>query len=276
MNILFFASEKPREQTLAHAFTIGAERRGHTVVTCPSSDVTLGEGFDVACMVGVKSAEIWRRMQARGVRCMMFDKGYVRRKSGSSWLYWRVAYGGHQPTEHTMALKYLGDRFRQLDLDVAPWRTQGKHILIAGSSEKYHNFYGLPSPTEYAGDIVRQLRAYTARPVIYRPKPSWRDAVPIPGTTFSKGVSLAADLHDCHAIVTHGSNTCYEGALHGVPSVILGAGVMKRISSSKLRDIEHPLLGRRRKVFNALAYHQWRLRELERGAAFDTIERWFT
>ncbi len=274
MNIVFFASDKPRERRLARSFTVGAELHGHSIVTRALDDTVTGEGFDLACMVGVKSKVLWQRMRALGVPTMMFDKGYTRQKARGSWLYWRVAYNSHQPTDRTMQRGYSDDRFNRLRLQAAPWREKGHHILIAGSSGKYHNFYGLPSPTDYAQEVVRQLRVHTDRPIIYRPKPSWREAVPIQDTTFSKGVPLASDLQGCHAVVTHGSNACYEAALHGVPSIILGEGVMKSVSSTKLEDIEEPLLGERAEVFNALAYHQWKLKEFERGAAFGIIEGW--
>ena len=92
---------------------------------------------------------------------------------------------------------------------------------------------------------------------------------------FSKGVPLLQDFTDCHAVVTHGSNTCYEAALFGLPSVVLGDGVMVGVSSTSLEDVERPRLGERQPVFNALAYHQWTLKELSRGHAFGSMRHWF-
>lgn len=275
MRIAFFCSEKTRERDLARAFAVGARRYGHKVEFLRNNEQGLRKvKCDLACMVGVKSKRIWDDLQARGIRTMMFDKGYCRDKGAGSWLYWRIAFDNHQPTAWTMDREYSADRFVSLGLPVVPWREDGNHILIAGSSEKYHNFHNLPHPTEYARALVGTIREHTDRPILYRPKPSWGGAVPVDGTTFAKGTRLAVDLTKCHAVVTHGSNACFDAALRGVPSIILGGAVLKPISSAMLKDIENPALGDRFEVFNALAYHQWTLKEFHRGTAFDTIRQW--
>lgn len=274
MKIVFYASQKPREQRLARAFKDGAIKAGHSVTIRHTDDITFD--CDLACMVGVKSIRLWHTMRATDIRTMMFDKGYSRHKKGSCWEYWRIALDGHQPSHETLSLKGYGKkRFARLGFNVKPWRESGEHILIAGSSEKYHNFHGLATPTMYAQTIVNQLRKYTDRPIIYRPKPSWRDAVPIKGASFSAGKHpLESDLKNCHAIVTHGSNTCFDAAMNGIPSIVLGQGVLRPISSRNLSEIEDPELCVRNKLFNALAYHQWTLEEFSSGEAFETIERW--
>jgi len=274
VKIAFFSSDKPRERQLAAAFARGAQRFKHKVYILRVGDTGYDKDFDLACMVGVKSRILWQQMRVLGIPTMMFDKGYSRQKVGGGWLYWRIAYDSHQPTPHTLNRPYSDDRFKRLKLPVCPWREKGKHILIAGSSEKYQQFYGLPNPTEYAKGLVRKLRQDTSRPIIYRPKPSWRAAVPVAGTEFSKSRSLLADLENCHAVVTHGSNVCYEAALYGIPSVITGQAVMKSVSSTELSDIEHPLMGERWGVFRALAYHQWTLKEMARGTMFNTVKDW--
>lgn len=279
MNIVFYASDKTRERRLAAAFAAGAHRHGHHVAIKPlGAPLSDGGDIDLVCMVGVKSHMLWRYVRTLGIPTVMFDKGYSRHKQDGCWEYWRIAYKAHQPTAATIRVKYSGDRFKRLKLTVSPWKKpkNGTHILIAGSSAKYHTFYGLPDPTTYARSLVREIRQYSGRPIVYRPKPSWKGAGPIPGTTFSQGKRpLALDLEDCHVLVTHGSNACYEATLNGTPSIVLGEGVVKSISSTKLSRIERPLRGHRPPVFNALAYHQWTLAEMAEGTMFDVMRRWF-
>ncbi len=275
MKIVFYASDKPREQALAKAFAAGAKTYRHEVeVRAIANPLILG--VDLSCMVGVKSKELWNFLRESGCRTMMFDKGYSRHRKGGSWEYWRVSLGAHHPTETTLPQhKYPSDRFDARGWEFEPWRKSGHHILIAGSSEKYHNFYGLGDPTKYAKKLIKALREFTTRPIIYRPKPSWRDACHIKGTIFSNAKQpLASVFENCHAVVTHGSNCCFEAALMGVPSIVLGDGVMKSISSTQLRQVENPHLCERGEVFDALAYHQWTLAEFSSGQAFDTIRKW--
>lgn len=275
MRIVFWASEKPRERMLANAFLQGAKRFGiegerRNVGAPPPKGK-----YDYSCMVGVKSNELWHQELKRGVTPIMFDKGYVRNKEGNSWRYWRVAVGSHSPSNRTLKMEYPSDRWDSLNLNPRPWRKQGSHIVIAGSSAKYHKFHDLPHPNEYVRLLVKRLQAQTTQEIFYRPKPSWRDAVPIAGTTYSIGPrSLIDELQGAWLLITHGSNACFEAALMGIPSIVLGEGVMKTISSTSIEDLQNPRLANREHIFNAIAYHQWTIDEFRSGEAFETIRKW--
>lgn len=279
MRIRFFASDKPREQELARAFCDGIrlhKDRAEIQPLVASPDVT---GADAVCMVGVKSKRLFNACAAAGVVPIMLDKGYVRTRRADSrvWEYWRVATGGHHPTAGLMSEKMPGDRFEALGLDVAPWRHRGLQIVIAGSSQKYHDFYDLPDPTAWAKAIVSELRELTDRPIIYRPKPSWKEAVPIRGTTFgNSNESIRDALANSWALVTHGSNACFEAALMGIPSIVLGDAVAAPISSRSLADIGEPLMAKREQWLHNLAYRQWTESEMRSGEAWGYLRKWIT
>lgn len=279
MNLIFYASEKPREQELAAALIKGAKVHGWDAEQrelCASPMIE--RGTTAVCMVGVKSKRLFDIAKAARAVPVMFDKGYVRTRRADSrvWDFWRVAVGAHHPTDTTlMSKKMPGDRCEQLGLQTSPWRQRGYSIVIAGSSAKYHDFYGLPDPTTWAEGIVAELQRLTDRPIIYRPKPSWKEAVKIKGTQWSSGgESISGALQGAWALVTHGSNASFEAALMGVPSVILGDGVARPISSTSLEDVEEPRLGKREQWLNNLAYHQWTETELRSGEAFEHVGRW--
>jgi hypothetical protein len=278
MNVLFCHSDKPREIALAEAFLAGAaHNRCRTEARRLSEDLTV-DGADVVAMVGVKSKRLFDMAANAGAVPIMLDKGYVRtRRVGSRvWEYWRVSVGAHHPTELSlMRRKMPTDRWEALGLDVAAWRSRGNQIVIAGSSAKYHTFYGLPEPNDYYSALVASLRAVTDRPIIYRPKPSFKDAVPIKGTEFSSGNETITDvLWGAHALVTHGSNACFEAALLGVPTIVLGDAVAGPISSRLIADVETPVRGKREQWFANLAYHQWTEGEFRDGIAWEHVRRW--
>jgi len=60
----------------------------------------------------------------------------------------------------------------------------------------------------------------------------------------------------------------------GVPSIVLGEGVMKSISSTDLSEVEAPCKGERMPVYAALGYHQWTIDEMQTGRAFNEIKEW--
>lgn len=268
MRVIFAASHKGREQRLARAFRDGVEKRGDecAIVAAETAEDAL-LGADTVAMVGVKSRALWRAVWRSGGVPIMLDKGYIR----GGWRYWRASVGAHHPTRFLMR----GSRrppppSKQLG-EPSAWRRDGSHVVFLGSSAKYHSFHGLPHPTEYAETAIAEIRRTTGgRPVIYRPKPSWRDAVPVPGARMSTG-SLSADLAGAWATVTHGSNACIDSALAGVPCVVLGDAVARPISSVRLRDVAAPHLASREircQWLENLAFWHWDMREISRGVAW--------
>lgn len=279
LRIAFLHNDEPRERLLADAFLRGAARHGHEVAAIAKALAPDPGRFDVIGMVGVKSRELFRTHQHAGTHVVYFDKGYCRQRSPNglrTWEYWRVAIDAHQPTDRLMKREMPGDRLERLDIELRPWRTTGDCIVYAGSSAKYHDFYGLREPTTYGAKIVRHIRSLSKRPIVYRPKPSWKEAVPIEGTRWSGREEKIGELMS-HAwvMVTHGSNACFEAVLWGVPTIILGNGVARPLSSTVLEDIERPRLAsdeERLSWLKALAWWQWTTAEFASGEAFEFLE----
>lgn len=273
MKICFWHSDKPRERLLADAFVdgvlaVGADDQVEKRALLPTIEVA---DCDLACMVGVKSRELFAAHAAAGVHVLYFDKGYTRHAANSPvklWEYWRVALDAHQPTERLGLVTQPDDRREQLKIVMQPWRSKGGAIVIAGSSQKYHDFYGLKSPSGWAQKVINHLRRLTKREIIYRPKPSWREAVPLEGSTFSQGRDLLEDLQGAHALVTHGSNAVFEAMICGIPQLVLGPAVTAHISSHGLDLVETPRLatyGERYQWLSNLAYWQYTMSEMSKG-----------
>jgi len=275
VKVAFYVSDKPREQVLARAFISGVVRQGDegTIISRGAFNGSVGK-FDVVGFFGVKSWKLFDAHRAEDIHTLMFDKGYIRRElGGTGWDYNRVAVDGHHPD---LSLKqYPDDRWKRIGLSLSSWRKKGRHIVIFGSSAKYHHFHGLAGPTEYAKAVVRVLRNHTDRPIIYRPKPTWRGAKPIEGAGYSRpGEPLSDVLSDAWAVVTHGSNACFEAVLAGIPCIVLGRAIARSISSTSLGAIESPYLVSivdREQWLANLAYHQWTLNEFSSGQAWEVI-----
>lgn len=279
LRITFFHSDKPRERILSDAFARGVAASGDFIELRRLTPEVENVDCDVAVMVGVKSRELYRHHFDLGQHVVMIDKGYTRHAAPGPvkvWEYWRFAVDGHHPTAILSTIQRPDDRLDGLGLVLQPWRVAPNGpIVLAGSSQKYHDFYGLREPTSWAQKLVRQIRQVSQRQIIYRPKPSWREAIPIEDTVFSAGDQSIDDvLKGAHALITHGSNACFEAVIAGVPSVILGNGVALPISSSKVEDIEQPRLatyGERHQWLANIAYCQWTLPEIADGKAWEAL-----
>jgi len=272
MRIRFFISDKKREKTLARSFATGAERLGDKVEIvdrCAEPDCS---AVDAVAMVGVKAKKIYDAAMQAGAIPIMFDKGYTRhRRNGSGvWEYWRISIGDHHPTKMMGKLIKGGrcpaNRFDSLHQYVRPWRERGKYIILAGSSAKYHDFYGLPHPTGWAENVVAQIREISDLQIHYRPKPSWREAEEIEGTIYSDAKDkLGVLLNEAHCVVTHGSNISWEAALYGVPSIVLGSGVGALLGGVRIDQIGAPPMIDRDPWFHCLAHFQWTENEMASG-----------
>lgn len=276
MRIAFLASDKAREQHLADAFLMGARKHGHATEVITLTGESFVGGYDVACMVGVKSKALFHAHRQAGVTTIYLDKGYARHKrpgEAGGWEYWRVSINAHHPTRRLGAEALPHDRVLQLDLALKPWRTEGHNLLFAGSSAKYHEFYGLREPNEYARRVIRTALPFTGkRSWIYRPKPSWAGGEPIKNARFSCPPDTIGDaLRDVWCTVTHGSNACFESVLNGVPVIVLGDAVAKPISSTTIDQLRAPRLAsdaERWQWLANLSWWQWKLSEFASGEAW--------
>lgn len=281
MKIIFWSSDKPHERLLADAFMHGARVHGDECIIRPLQPEIVVEDCDLACMVGVKSVETFRAHWEAKIHTLYFDKGYTRHAAGGPikvWEYWRVSVDAHQPTKYLMNVPRISDRFDRLGLEVKPWRTPTRkgHIVFAGSSQKYHTFYDLSEPTRFAKQLIRAVReAGSKREIVYRPKPSWKDAVPLADSRFStRPRTIEDELVGAHCLITHGSNACFEAILNGVPCIIVGEAVAKPISDTELGSIETisiPSDEVRNQWLHNLAYCQWKASEFFSGEAWQHI-----
>lgn len=284
MRVAFILSDKDRENSVADAFLAGVELFGDEGIKIPKSGVVDTNAADVFCMIGVKSRKVFTQVKRAGKHVVFFDKGYFRHRGPSrTWEYWRVCVNDHHPTDYVETAKHSHLRWEYLAkrrmVEVKPWREAGDHIVYAGSSEKYHEFCGLPHPTEYARRIVRQLSKITDKPIIYRPKPTWTEAEPVEGARFSSSIESIADvLRAAHVLVTNGSNSSFDAVLMGIPSIVLGDAIARPISSTDLKDIVTPRLAsdeERLQWLSNIAWCMFTELEMEMGIPWQTIKPQF-
>lgn len=250
MKVAFIAADKERELTLANNFIYGLKNAGDDgIIINKTKDLDL-DAADTFCMVGVKSLKLFIKCRAAGKNVIYFDKGYYRHRGPSrTWEYWRVCVNDHHPTDYVAIAKHGSARWDKISKrrfnGLTPWRGTDRPgpVIYAGSSEKYHAFAGLPDPTAYAEKIVAEIKKRTNRLVIYRPKPTWLEAAPVKGASFSNRLEdLGLLLPSAWCLVTNGSNASFDAIQAGVPSIVLGRGIGRPISSTSLNDIENPYL----------------------------------
>ncbi|WP_192246104.1 hypothetical protein [Mesorhizobium silamurunense] len=234
----------------------------YTGFQAPAGDVAVFYGFDD------RLQEIFNAYRAAGRPVVYVDMGYWGRLEGGKWSgYHKVSVNARHPTEYFQRVKHDDKRVARFGLKIEPWRS-GSTIIVAGTSGKgavVDGFY----PQQWETEAINTLRKHTDREIIYRPKPSWTGATPIPGSTFCQTkVDIRQWLSDCHAVVTHHSNAAIDGLLAGVPAFCL-EGVAAPMACADLDKIESPLFPEgRQQWINDISYCQWTPAEMEAGLAW--------
>jgi len=275
----------------AHLF-LGIRAHGDTVEARFTDELPDGGNTmpgDCAVLAGVKndSPAIFRAYTGAGKHAIIIDKGYIRVKGGMlGTLYFRMSVDEFQPTGYMgrsprPSKRWEAVKWLPLDGKIAPqWSHRardgnGKYVVFCGGSQKYCDWHGLGDANGYAEKIIAEIRPYLkpSQEIVYRPKPTYKEARPIEGTLYSHGGKrqLGWYFHEAQCVVTFGSNAAVEAVANGIPAVVLGDGVAGAISSRDVSEINDPRLVPRDEVeqfFRDLAYCQFTLDEMKDGTAW--------
>ena len=264
MKVVVYAEPHTRRSSqIGEALLNGARRMGWSADITPRLHIE-AKG-DIIAAYGWKNVQMFNAYRKAGRHFLYVDLGYWSRKRS------RGDFSGFHKCvlDARHATKYFqrnrpADRIKGAP-SIEPWQSSGKHIILAGMSAKGAGASGQPTLAWELATIAK-LRKVTDRPIIYRPKPSWRDAKPIDGTTFSPGTQPIAEvLRGAHALVTYHSNASLDALAAGVP-IYAHEGLGSVMSMGSLADIETPPRpAGRKQLFADIGYCQWSVAEITDG-----------
>lgn len=232
--------------------------------TQPRGDLCAAYGW-------IPHRETMAAYRAAGLDFLHVDLGYWgRKRHGSDYGgNHKVALNARHPTVYFRNRRRPATRMTEAP-EVRPWQTDGAHIVVAGLSAK-----GAISidrrPLGWEHEIFREIRKYTDRPIVYRPKPSWRDARPVHGTIYSPPEQSIGDaLTGAWALVTCYSNAAIDALAAGIP-IYAEDGVSKALSMASLSEIENPReipVKERMQFLADVSFCHWTKAEIENGTMF--------
>lgn len=258
-----------RSMLIGAAMAQGIHRVGDDVRVMPSTSYRVPDS-DIAVFYGFDETmrDIFRGYRAAGRPVVYVDLGYWGRKDLGRWTgFHKVSVNNRHPTAYFQKRPHNGSRAAQFGIKFKEWST-GSHILVAGTSDKGAIVDGF-APEEWERWAITELRRHTDRPIIYRAKPSWLGARPIPGSCFQQTRDdVGIMLEDCHAVVTHHSNVSIDGLIAGVPAFCL-EGLATPLALSDLSRIEEPRReGDREQLVNDISWCQFNVQEMTDGVAW--------
>lgn len=184
------------------------------------------------------------------------DNSYFDKTRGT---YFRVTKNRLQHTGLGMS---DGKRFASLGIEIKPWRTAGRHIVVCPQSDDFmRRIVGYNG--DWLADTKQALMLRTERPLKVR---HWnRDKA-------SAAATLHEDLRDAWALVTWSSAAAIEAILAGIPAVVSGQCAAKPVSIplDGIDDAD-PRCFDRHEWAAVLSDNQWTLDEMRRGITWSHL-----
>lgn len=191
------------------------------------------------------------------------------RSEGRTWFYGDHAYFGRRTffriTKNAFQHDCRGEldlkrrkRFDEFRIEVQPWRTKGRVILICPNSPGFFALHGMDCQrwVEHMRTVIQQ---HTSRPIRVRYK---HDPRP-----------FEEDLATAWAVVCFVSVCGVHAALAGVPSFATGVCASQVFGTGDLSRIENPVRpDNRLELARVLAANQWSMHEIETGEAWAWVQ----
>lgn len=274
---IHFEPGSSRSKMLARAMSYGVEEAGDHGRLISGFDIQEPLWGDVVVAYGWRWPELFWAYRFSGRHFVYLDLGWWERKPPGAINegFHKVVVDGREPNDYFRRCS-SPDRFSRFGLTVAPWRQDGAHVLLAGMSAKSAGTRGY-GPQQWELAMVQNLREITAREIVYRPKPSWLEAKPIPGTAFSPPqVPIERALANAWAVVTLHSNVAVDALLAGIP-IHCQEGVALPFSTH-LDMIDRPFspttpISARENLMADIAYCQWSVPELADGTCWRHLKK---
>jgi hypothetical protein len=264
-----------RNSQLHNALVDGLRHHGDKIISYNTKEINCSPMEDVRIIIGNRD----KKQCVDGIHRFVLDKGYDRRSlEKHTWLHWSIRYMPEWP-ETRLMFNAPHDRMDTMSMRLHARRPPGKTIVVATSSQNYCHHHDLGNANEYAEDIVTQLKKNTTREIWYRPKPTYKEAIPIKGTRFNQGKGLKAlkkIFESAHLLITDGSHIGSRAVIEGIPSITLDGGLAYSVTQHTLHNLEDPYWPsekRRLDWFADIGYSHYTIPEITRGLAWEVMKQ---
>lgn len=275
--IFYLINANSRATRVAQFVTQGFRKLEYSfIVADPNEYSEFNPAPNLAVFYGFeqKTPEIMENYKRQGKNVLFIDLGYWARRYNGRWDgFHKITLNSRHPNDYFEKFKKIPIRSHAAPWipKVKPWKKNGRHIIVAGMSEKAARNVGL-KPEQWERETINKLRKLTDREIYYRPKPSWPGAKPIQGTKYDRG-PLAQSLKNCHAVVSRHSNVSVDAILEGIPSFCID-GAAKPMSCQNLNCIEQPLYPEERELWrNSISWCQFDASEMVSGDFIKFFDR---
>ena len=182
------------------------------------------------------------------------------------------------------------DRWQKRNIRIKQYRESGEHVLIIGQthygagllhvgseSDPMSNMW--TNPTDYYHNLVKRVREYTDRPIIFRTHPigdkEIRNRIRPPEgvenvtVTDALAQDIEEDLKNAWCSITRTSNGAIDSVLEGIPTITEDPVCLAHdISEHTIKNTDKPFypnMKKRNQWLYDMSYAEWSLEEMRQG-----------
>jgi hypothetical protein len=252
------------------AFARGAKSLGYDVAwNDPNSDVDVIWSVLWSGRMAANKA-IWERNLAQSKPTVVLEVGGIKR--GTTW---KVGLNGINRDAYFGDMGNDRSRASLLGLELKPWRTDGKYILIAGQHEQSEQWRNQPRMSRWVMETIENIQAHTDRPILFRPHPRCRlpaiehqyknvyrqDPRQLPGTYDDFDMKF----DNIYCTVSWTSNPGIHSVLNGIPAYTSTSSLAWDVSIKSLINLDKPPTPDRQKWLNDYAWTEFTVDEIASG-----------
>jgi len=261
------------------------EQDGQTVIYKSNTEFV---DCDLAIMWSMSTLKkdrqiIWDMYRHKNTDLLILEVGVLKRNE-----YWRVGLNGINRSASFYNNNSSSNRWNKIGLELKPWRTNGKNILICAQS-KFDICWPDASMEDWVLDVIKQIRQNSDRPIIVRQHPRAplkitnipHQNVTIESPKHLHGTyddfDMIKSLNNVWAIVNHNSNPAIESIINGIPAFVTSEQSLAwEVSNHDLSNIEKPNMPDRSQWANNLAYCEWSTDELLNRVLWNRFKKYYS
>lgn len=251
---------------------------------CPNeSELVQGwkyEPSEIAVVFGVHKSKIrqswqrgkiFRQQREKNLDVIVLETGYINRGDEETHHY-AAGFNGLNGRADFKAKNMGPERFEMLGVQMKPY-SRGEKVILCGqvpwdASVDHHDHKA------WLVEMASKLKIMTKRPIVFRPHPLAKEALPpIKGCEYSTR-PLKEELPNAHCVMAFNSNSLVEAVIEGKPVFAFDEGSMAwDVANKDLGDLEEPKCHQRQQWLRDLAYKQWTMEEMKQGLAWRHLTR---
>ena len=171
---------------------------------------------------------------------------------------------------------------RDLNIDLKPWKDDGKYILICLQRNGGWSM-GNVGVMDWCNSTITKIQSITNKKIIVRAHPGDKRAkeylkINHPGVRISTNPNILDDFANAYAVITYNSSPGVAAAIEGVPVFVLDPDPRKsqafEVANTSLTNLNNPKMPNREEWIQKICMSHFNYNDLRSGTAWKIIEKY--